>query len=340
MDMISEVLQTVRLTGGVFFDTKYAAPWSISSPAAAELAKIMRTKAECVSQFHLVSEGKCRYILDSYKSFQADEGNFIIFPHCNAHTMCSEADTYSKPIDSILPFEDCDNIQEVHYGGNGKKCQVLCGFVHNEQKLNPLIGSLPDVLVVSPPESGLWKHAAEKDVALLPNMIQRKSGDWVDQTLNFLAREAKSKKPGSAMMMIRLAEILFVEVLRQYIKKFPKESGGWLAGIKDHQVGLALRLLHEHPEHQWDVDELANAVGLSRSSLGQRFKMMVGEPPISYLTSWRMQLAKSLLLKPSENVASIAAKVGYDSDVAFNRAFKRYKGEPPVSWRKRALKLN
>ncbi|CAN5185077.1 hypothetical protein BH23BAC1_BH23BAC1_45510 [soil metagenome] len=138
-------------------------------------------------------------------------------------------------------------------------------------------------------------------------------------------------------MIIQLTELIYVEVLRRYMKQLPYKSRCWLAGIKDSEIGLALRLLHAHPEHKWNVSELAQAVGVSRSALGQRFTDLVGEPPISYLTGWRMQLAKSLLLQPILSISSIAEQVGYNSDVSFSRAFKRFKGEPPVSWRNNAL---
>jgi AraC family transcriptional regulator, alkane utilization regulator len=337
MDVLSEVLRIIRLTGGFFFISRYSKPWSLSSPPADELARIMETRAECISLFHIVLEGRCWFSFEGRKPFVVDKGTLVIFPHSNAHIMYSNKGIYSRPITTLLSFTEGDRLPEINYGGKGKVSVLLCGYMQCDQKFNPLIGALPDVLLVSTRDSALCKHAAEKDVSLFRNIIQRNSGDWVDKTLQFIYKEAISKSPGSSTMMIRLTELLFVEVLRKYMEKLPTENGGWLAGIKDPEIGQALRLLHARPEYKWNVNELAQAVGVSRSALGQRFTELVGEPPISYLTGWRMQLAKTLLLQPNLSISSIAKQVGYDSDVSFSRAFKRFKGEPPVSWRNHKL---
>ncbi|HEV7130048.1 MAG TPA: AraC family transcriptional regulator, partial [Ktedonobacterales bacterium] len=211
--------------------------------------------------------------------------------------------------------------------------QLVCGYLHCDQRFNPLLGALPELLVVHPcdteAEVGLPPLTAQAPSAVLA--IQ--SGDWLQTTLRHTIEEALGERPGKSEMMARLSEILFVEIVRRYMQQLPFTQHGWLAGVRDPLVGQTLRLLHAHPEQAWTVEALADEVAVSRSTLAQRFTTFVGETPMRYLAVWRMQLAKYLLKQTTLNVGEVAQRVGYESDVAFNRAFRRHVGQPPATWR-------
>jgi len=337
MDILSEVLKIVRLNGGLFFTTECSSPWSVSTPSASQLGKLMDTKAECITLFHILVEGKCWMVPENQKPFLIDSGSLVIFPHSPEHVMCSDRSLTPISITSLLPFSEEGDVPKLKLGSNGEKAKLICGYLQCDQRFNPLIGALPEVLVISPEDGCLWNHAANKLNPPLPNMMQREAGDWLDSTLKYMENEASDGGSGSLAMTVRLAEILFLEVLKRYMHQLPMKSHGWLASIKDREIGLALRLLHARPHHKWSISELAKEVGASRSGLTKRFTDFVGEPPIKYLTGWRMQLAKHLLLQPGQSIQQVSFQVGYESDEAFSRAFKRYIGEPPASWRANAI---
>lgn len=170
-----------------------------------------------------------------------------------------------------------------------------------------------------------------------PTVVPQGSGTWLGTTLKFTINEARAARPGNAAMLGRLTELMFVEILREYIQGLPADEGGWFAGLNDPYVGKALRLLHANPVRDWTVDQLAREVAVSRSVLAQRFTELVGEAPMRYLANWRMQLAKQMMREGARNIQEVATRVGYDSEAAFNRAFKRVTGFPPATWRKGAL---
>ncbi len=336
MDVLSEVLHVVRLTGAIFFVGNLSDPWSVLTPSHDELARGMQSKAECIIILHIVTEGRCWIQLENKASFVLEKGNMIIFPRCNTHVMRGKTQTNPVPVMKLLRFEDRKEPCQLDYGGGGERISLICGYLKCDQRFNPLIGALPEVLLLSPPNENLRRNTqnnpdmASKILSLIP-------GSWMDTTLNYLKQEMAHQNVGCATMVTRLTELLFVEVLRRYMHELPEKSNGWLAGIRDPEVGKALQLLHAHPEKKWDVQQLALAVGASRSALAQRFHDLIGEPPIRYLTGWRMQLAKHLLTQPHLSLSMVAEQVGYDSDITFSRAFKRYTGHPPASWRNQVL---
>lgn len=336
MDVLSEVLQVVRLTGAIFFTADLSDPWSVLSPPHDELAQTMQTKAECIVLFHIVTEGRCWIKMENRAPFVLEKGSVIIFPHSSAHIMCSGLQTHPVHILELLKIEGIKELPDLKYGGKGEKMQLICGYLKCDQRFNPLIGALPEVLLLSA-QNETMKNNLENNPALVPSILPLIPGSWIDTTIAYLKEEVSVKNVGNTIIITRLTELLFVEVLRKYIRELPEKSNGWLAGIRDPEVGKALQLLHAHPEKKWDVHQLALEVGVSRSALAQRFNDLIGEPPIRYLTGWRMQLSKHLLAKPHLSLALVAEQVGYESDVAFNRAFKRYTGHPPASWRKQIL---
>jgi AraC-like DNA-binding protein len=200
-------------------------------------------------------------------------------------------------------------------GGGVDRATVVCGFLGCDARpFNPLLAALPRLL-----------H--------MPGAAAQ--GGWIGHFINIAVEEANRKRPGGEAVLERLSEMMFVEVVRRYLESMPPEETGWLAGLRDRFVGRALGLMHQRPSHRWTIDELGDAVGLSRSALHERFAGLVGQPPIQYLAQWRIQLASQLLLQSTMNVAAIALEVGYESEAAFSRAFKRLAGVPPATWRRR-----
>jgi AraC-like DNA-binding protein len=205
-----------------------------------------------------------------------------------------------------------------------------------EQRFGPLVDALPTMLLVRS-RDGYATIEAFDSRGTHPAEVPKTPGTWLGTTLKFTVQEARAARPGNAAMIGRLTELMFVEVLREYMQRLPAGQGGWLAGLNDGNVGKALRLLHGDPVRDWTVDELAREVAVSRSVLAQRFTELVGEAPMRYLANWRMQLAKQLMRDSARNIQQVAEQVGYESEAAFNRAFKRATGLPPGTWRKTAI---
>ena len=225
---------------------------------------------------------------------------------------------------------------QLSYGGGGRTSRFVCGYLNCDQRFSPLVESLPTLLVVRSRDDYSAIDAIDARGSRLTALPQG-SGTWLGTTLKFTISEARAARPGNAAMLGRLTELMFVEILREYMHRLPADQGGWLAGVNDPYVGKALRLLHTKPVHDWTVDELAREVAVSRSVLAQRFTDLVGEAPMRYLANWRMQLAKQMMREGASNIQDVATRVGYDSEAAFNRAFKRATGSPPATWRKSAL---
>jgi AraC-like DNA-binding protein len=161
------------------------------------------------------------------------------------------------------------------------------------------------------------------------------AGGAIDAFVQFAVAESKAPRPGGECVLGRLSELMFVDVVRRYLETLPADRTGWLAGLREPFVGRALTALHRNPSHGWTLESLAHEVGLSRSALAERFTQFVGQPPMQYLTNWRMQIAANQLLGSTDSVATIAERVGYESEAAFSRAFKKSVGAPPSQWRKR-----
>lgn len=340
VDVLSDVLEVVRLTGTVFFTADLGAPWSVISPPTDILLRGMPTRAECVTLFHIIAEGNCLFKTETGIQFSLGKGSVIIFPHGRSHIMCSNMNVNPVNLMQLLSFEMFKRPLNLKHGGSGARTQFICGYLMCNQRFNPLLGALPDVLILSPQGEEITYSKTGNESILMPNTIQIITDSWLDITLKHLVSEVVEKKSGGDTMITRLTELMYVEVLRKYMNNLPLKSDGWLAGIRDPEVGRALKYLHAQPEEKWSVEQLASKVGVSRSAFAQRFTDLIGESPIKYLTSWRMQLAKKLLLQPNLSLAMVAEKVGYDSDIAFNRAFKRYVGEPPARWREQIAKFS
>jgi AraC-like DNA-binding protein len=262
-----------------------------------------------------------------------EAGDVIIFPHGEPHTMCSHPGTKATALGAVFSQSSPDATPQVAFGGGGKKSRFICGYLNCDQRFNPLVSALPTMLLVRSSNDYASVEAIDGNGSR-PAHVPPRSGTWLSTTLKFTIHEARAARPGNAAMLGRLTELMFVEILRQYMQQLPPGQSGWLAGLNDVHVGKALRLMHANPAHDWTVWELAREAGISRSALAERFTQLIGESPMRYLAGWRVQLAKQMMRDGDSSIAEIAARVGYESEAAFNRAFKRTVGSPPAAWRK------
>jgi AraC-like DNA-binding protein len=316
-DVLSDVLRAVRLTGAAYFDFELSSPWVREAPRASDLAGIVMPGADRVIEYHVVDRGSCWGHAIGQTPVRLEEGDVIVFPQGDAHVL-SSAPGMRETVDlSAFPRRSA-SLPVFHEmgGGGADRARIVCCFLGcDERPYNPLLTTLPPVIHLR---------------AGGPDSQTR----WLSRLMGTAATEARSARPGGDNVLSRLSELLFVETVRQYLERLPEAETGWLAGLRDPIVGHALALLHADPAAAWTVEQLARAVAISRSVLAERFAGMVGQPPMQYLTLWRMQLASQHLLS-GEAMAAVADAVGYESEAAFSRAFKKIVGESPGGWRKR-----
>jgi AraC family transcriptional regulator, alkane utilization regulator len=337
MDVLSDVLRVVRLSGSVFFSASCSSPWALDSPNPDVLASVVMPVAECIVLFHIFVEGEqCTVECNGHPSIAMEPGDVIVFPHAHAHKMHSNDGAAPTAFNAVFKRAERDELPCVAFGGGGRTSRFICGILSCDQRFSPLIESLPTILIVRGRDDYSAIDAVDANGSRA-TVVPTGSGRWLGTTLKFTINEAAGGRPGNTAMLGRLTELMFVEIVREYMQRLPPTEGGWLAGLNDPHVGKALRLLHANPVRDWTVDELAREAAVSRSVLAQRFTELVGEAPMRYLANWRMQLAKQMMREGVQNIQEVAAGVGYESEAAFNRAFKRATGTPPATWRKGAL---
>ena len=315
-DVLSDVLRAVRLTGAVFFDFEMSSPWVAEAPPSREIAAKVMPGAQRVIEYHLIARGNCWGHAIGHEPERLLEGDLIVFPQGDAHVLSSAPGMRAQPHMEI--YSRMSTPLPVFYqvgGGGAERARVVCCFLGlDERPYNPLLTSLPSVIHLS---------------AASP----RSNAGWLGTMMTIAVKESGSARPGGENVLARMSELMFVETIRQYIESLPPAQTGWLAGLRDPVVGEALAALHSQPREPWTVESLAHTVGLSRSVLAERFTEMVGHPPMHYLALWRMQLASRLLVDGS-HVAAVAQAVGYESEAAFSRAFKKFVGQAPATWRR------
>ncbi|MGO4808579.1 AraC family transcriptional regulator [Cupriavidus sp. 2MCAB6] len=320
MDAVSDVLRVVRLSGAVYLNGEFTAPWCVLGEADAALCEAFLPRTERVVSFHLVTEGSCwaRLADDPMSAIHLTAGELLVVPQGESHIMASVLDLSPVQVGPLLAMQletAPRQVMRLSYGGGGTGTRLVCGFLAcNDLLSNPLISALPRIFKV--------------------DMRNDPRSAWLDSSLQFATAEAADWRAGSEIVLARLSELLFVEAVRRCIDGLPADKKGWLAGVRDRFVGRALSMMHAQPAHDWTVDELARSAGLSRSALAQRFTDLLGQPPMQYLAHWRLQIAAQELLTGGKSVAAVAEHVGYESEAAFNRAFKREFGQPPAGWRR------
>jgi AraC-like DNA-binding protein len=315
MDVLSDVLRAVRLTGAVYFDVRARAPWVAETPATNRICANVMPAFEHAISFHVMLDGWCWAQLadESEPAVKLESGNAVIFIGGEGHFMTTERGKraepnlalYYRPNDKPLPFL----LNEL--GGEGEPARFVCGYLGCDARpFNPILDSLPRMLIV------------------------RTKEDATHDLIRMALEENEAPRAGSETILSKLSELMFLRAVRQYIDRLPPQSTGWLAGLRDRHVGAALKVMHGRPAKDWTLESLAREVGLSRSAFAERFSEIMGVPPMHYLCNWRLQLAGRLLESQGVSIAQAAAEVGYDSEAAFNRAFKKLVGIPPGAWRR------
>ena len=310
MDALSQILGCFGVAGTLFSQARFGTPWSV------------HTDPMPTGIFHVVVEGEAYIHRDGSDEVQPlRTGDVVLLPHGDGHIMGHEPNGTPIPIASIAPVAPDCSIAQLDYpgraGGDGRgHCSILCGTIRfTDERGHPLVRLLPSLIHL---------HDEGGTVA-----------GWIETTVNMLASEPSQAMPGREVMIAKLAEMLFVQVVRGYVASTDEQDApvGWIAGLKDTRIARALSLIHEQPTERWTVAGLAARVGMSRSSLFARFSELVGEPPTQYLTEWRMHLAKVELRDDELGMAEIADRVGYASEGAFSKAFKRTVGISPSEYR-------
>ena len=317
-DVLSDVLRAVRLTGAVYFDFELSSPWVAEAPPSRSIAALVMPGAQRVIEYHVIARGTCWGHAIGADPIRLNEGDLIVFPQGDPHVLSSAPGLRATPDMSMFarPTTALPLVYELG-GGGPERVRIVCCFLGcDERPFNPLLTALPAVIHLSPTGD------------------QAMTG-WLTTLLNIAVRESGSSRAGTENVLARLAELMFVEAIRRFIETLPPAETGWLAGLRDPVVGQALSAVHAEPAAEWTVERLARLVGVSRSVFAERFVDMVGEPPMQYLALWRMQLASRLLVEGG-HVAEVAARVGYDSEAAFSRAFKKLVGQAPATWRRQS----
>jgi AraC-like DNA-binding protein len=264
--------------------------------------------------FHIVAEGRCWLEADGEPRRWLDEGDMVAFPLGHSHRMGAGDVDAPVPIATLFPPQPWVELPILRHGGNGDITRIVCVYLRcDELPFNPVLSSLPNVLIVR---------------------RQDEATQWTDATVRYIVHETTNGGAGGAGLIARLTELLFIEILRRHIGETRDEDTGWLAALHDRHLAQALLAFHTRPDHNWTVAALARHVGLSRSALVGRFHRLLALTPMSYLTLWRLQLAAQALRNSDAGIAAVAAEVGYGSEAAFSRAFKRHTGVPPSAWRR------
>jgi AraC-like DNA-binding protein len=313
MDALSEVLRMIRLRGALFLNGFFHEPWCVQVPPGADAARVLCPGARHLAILHMVLEGSCWVRLAGEEPFRMQAGDVVALPAGDAHVIGCEL--RQQPVDPRHALRlKLPELAPLRYGGEGEATTLVCGwFAYEGDAANPLLAALPRVLRV--PLGG------------------RPSGRWIAQSLRYALDEAAASQPGATALTAKVAESMFLETLRAYLDGMPPQQSGWLAGLRDPQVGHCLALMHEQPARNWSLDSLAREVHSSRSVLSERFTVLLGTPPMKYLKHWRLSLAARLLCSDRSKLLEVAEAVGYESEASFSRAFKGAYGVSPGAWR-------
>lgn len=314
MDALSEILRSVKLSGAMFFNAECTRPWCVRAPSSRTLGRYLAPDASHVIEFHLVTKGS-GYIRLGAETTPFSAGDIMMIPHGDPHEMGNG--TGAEPLDGelALPTLLTGGLSFSRIGGGGEETRLICGYLACEAGLiQPVLAGLPRVVRVH----------IRNDAA----------GEWLENSIVHAVERAVAVEPGSDVILARLAEVLFAESLQRYVARLPSGRTGWLAGAGDPTVGRSLAALHRRPAFAWTLDALAQEAAVSRSALTERFARILGQSPMAYLADWRLELGAEALRSTSRSVLQVASEVGYESEAAFNRAFKRRFGRPPAQYRR------
>lgn len=304
-DPLAASLHLLRLEGTLYSQGALTAPWSIAVP-----------HLDGLLNFLVVTSGRCWLVLEGHEPLQLEQGSLALIPHATAHRICSDPDLPAVPFFDIPVDKVSERLEVMHYGGDGELTRTMYGCVRFDHiAAHHLISHLPEVIRIS-----TWDDD---------------TGDWLQSTLRFVAREAAQLRPGGETVITRLADVVVIQALRSWLDTAPEAHRGWLAALRDPQIGRALAMIHALPGADWSVDRLARAVGMSRSAFAARFSATVGSAPMTYVTHWRFSIARNRIVETNDALALIAQDLNYQSEAAFCRAFKRHFAISPGSLRRK-----
>ncbi|MGE3935937.1 MAG: cupin domain-containing protein [Rhodospirillaceae bacterium] len=316
MDALSAALNAVRMTGAIFYNLECTAPWGFIVPPLSGVARSLAPGTERLVSYHLVTEGRATCRFGDEPAVILEAGDVVIIPHGDAHTVTNGSPATLTDAGAPLSEAIGGELTSLKLGGGGEATHFICGFFGCERDADRMfLSGLPTMVKI--------------------NVRGDAAGAWIESSVRHLVAEANAGRPGLSVLLSKMAEALFIEALRHYMEQLPQEQTGWLAGARDSVVGAALALMHRQPSYPWTIAALAAEAGASRTVLIERFARFLGEPPLTYLARWRLQLAARTLQTSRSTILHIAADSGYESEAAFNRAFKREFGLPPARYRRR-----
>jgi len=312
MDALQDILRTMRLSGAIFLEADFTAPWCVTSKLTPEDCKPFMPEPNQLIAYHYVTAGRLVVETEGMPAVTVAAGEVILLPRNDEHVIGSGENLKPISADGLIQPANDGGLARIVHGGGGERTQILCGFLGTNAPKTPVCDLLPKMLTIS---------------------FEQQVGRWIESSVRLAAGRMCQAGPQSPALLGRLAELLFIEAVSRYVAALPQETSGWLAGLRDPIIGRALALLHGPMTHRWTTEELAREVGLSRSAFAERFTSLIGEPPMRYLAHWRLQAAAQRLTNSHEPIARIAFEAGYDSEAAFNRAFKRMFSLPPSGFR-------
>lgn len=317
VDLLSNVLGSIRLSGAMFLRGDYSAPWALDSPESQDLSNLLAPEAERLILFHIIRKGRA-WVSAKTARVEAEAGDLVILPHADRHLMGSLPDSPKPiPIADLLPPTPWHGIPVCRFDGGGEETGVVCGYLTCDELIfNSFLKSLPPLMCIRPPSGS--------------------AAELFNACVNFALDENKEARMGRVPLSSRVPEMLLIEALRLYSSTTDSTSG-WLAAAKDPVLRRALEKVHGDPGKAWTVAELASAAHASATVLTERFNSILGKTPTRYLTELRMQLAADALARTSNKIATIAESIGYGSEEAFSRAFKKHVGLAPASWRTKKM---
>ena len=315
MDAVLDMLRAMRLSGGLFLDAEFTAPWCVTAHVGPEDCRPFAPVPRHIIAYHYVAAGRLLLAVDGHPPVAVAGGEIVVLPRNDPHVIGSAVGLRPVSADHLIRPAPGGGLARIVHGGGGERTHVLCGFLGDDRPPNAVVAMLPRVLTLAVADGA--------------------SASWIESSLRFAADQLAAGRVSSPAIVGKLAELLFMEAVRRYLATRPAAPDGWAAALGDPQVGRALALMHGGMARRWTTEDLAQAVGLSRSAFAERFARAVGEPPMHYLARQRLEEASLMLRDTGDSLARIAYAVGYESEAAFNRAFRRAYGVPPADWRRR-----
>ena len=313
-DALSNMLRAMRFTGGIFLNAEFTAPWCVTAKVEPEDCGLSAPQPHHVIAYHYVTAGRLLLKIGNQSPVPVESGEIVVLPRNDEHVLGSAMPLRPVGAKHLIQRDSRGELAKIVYGGGGERTQILCGFLSNDLPHNAFIAMLPSVMRLKVADGA--------------------SGSWIESSFRFAAKELSEGQVSSPVILAKVAELLFIEAVRRYFDALPPTGNAWTAGMRDPIVGRALGLLHGQIARRWTTTDLARETAMSRSAFAERFTRVVGEPPMRYLARQRFEQAKARLSESAEPIARIAHDAGYESEVAFNRAFRREYGIPPATWRR------